>query len=205
MSAQAPINVNVMHSDALITLGVTAILAPQADMQLSSYDMAGWGEVDADVIVTDYHTAVRMHECPQDYVRSAARFLIVTAFEKEWTVRHAMNIGVHGYVLQSCAPEELIRAVKALHQGRHFLSDAVAHCVVDSMKRGHLTCRETDVLQLLAKGYCNKTIASELGIGVGTVKTHVKGVLGKLNATARTHAVVLATQRGLVNNGAFNA
>jgi predicted transcriptional regulator len=55
------------------------------------------------------------------------------------------------------------------------------------------------VLELLATGRCNKVIARDLGISVGTVKTHLKGVMTKLGATARTHAVVLATQRGLVD------
>ena len=44
-------------------------------------------------------------------------------------------------------------------------------------------------------------VARKLGIGVGTVKTHVKGVMSKLDATARTHAVVVATQRGLIRPG----
>jgi two-component system NarL family response regulator len=72
--------------------------------------------------------------------------------------------------------------------------------MADSFTRIGLTSRETDVLQLLAQGCCNKSIARELGIGVGTVKTHVKGLFDKLGATARTHAVVLATRRGLVGD-----
>ena len=48
-------------------------------------------------------------------------------------------------------------------------------------------------------GAVGRSIARELGIGVGTVKTHVKGLMSKLDATARTHAVVVATQRGLID------
>jgi two-component system NarL family response regulator len=61
------------------------------------------------------------------------------------------------------------------------------------------------VLQLLGKGYCNKLIARALGIGIGTVKTHIKSLLDKLNATTRTHAVIIAAQRGLVSNGTSDA
>ena len=57
------------------------------------------------------------------------------------------------------------------------------------------------MLQLLGQGHCNKLIAREMGIGVGTVKSHLQAILNKLNATARTHAVVLATQRGLIGPG----
>jgi DNA-binding NarL/FixJ family response regulator len=202
--ANESIKVNVMHSDSVVTFGVTAILSQQTDMLLSSFAVAGPDAGDANVIVTDYHGAIRMLEERPACLPALARILIVTTFEKEQNVRYAMKMGVQGYLLQSCVPEELVRAVKALHHGCHFVSDSVAHCVANPMKRGNLTGRESDVLQLLAKGYCNKTIARELGIGVGTVKSHVKGVLGKLNATARTHAVFLAAQRGLLINGAYN-
>ncbi len=62
-----------------------------------------------------------------------------------------------------------------------------------------LTPRETQVLQLMALGHCNKMIARDLGIGVGTVKTHAKGLFSKLGASARTQAVVMAARRGLVD------
>jgi DNA-binding NarL/FixJ family response regulator len=61
-----------------------------------------------------------------------------------------------------------------------------------------LTPRETQVLQLIAEGKSNKTIARELDISEHTVKFHVNAILGKLNAASRTEAVVLATRLGLV-------
>jgi len=64
-----------------------------------------------------------------------------------------------------------------------------------------LTPRESDVLRLLAAGYCNKRIARQLGVEVVTVKTHLNKLMAKLGATARTQAVILAAQRGLVAVG----
>lgn len=66
------------------------------------------------------------------------------------------------------------------------------------MANFRLTRRECEVLQLIAIGHCNKTIARDLGISVETVKSHVKNILAKLGAKARTHAVALATRRGLL-------
>ncbi len=134
---------------------------------------------------------------------TAARVLIVTQMEREWEVRTAMMAGVHGYLLQNADREQLLTAVRTLSRGLRYLSADLSRCVADSFTRIGLTSRETDVLQLLAQGQCNKSIARELGIGVGTVKTHVKGLFDKLGATARTHAVVLATRRGLVGDGAL--
>jgi two-component system NarL family response regulator len=132
------------------------------------------------------------------------RVLIVTQLEREWEVRTAMMAGVHGYLLQNSDTEQLLIAVRTLSRSMRYLSAELSRCVADSFTRIGLTSRETDVLQLLAQGQCNKSIARELGIGVGTVKTHVKGLFDKLGATARTHAVVLATRRGLVGEPYLN-
>jgi DNA-binding NarL/FixJ family response regulator len=62
-----------------------------------------------------------------------------------------------------------------------------------------LTERETEVLRLLAKGKANKEIASELIIGIKTVKTHVSNILSKLGVTSRTQAALYAVRVGLVS------
>jgi DNA-binding NarL/FixJ family response regulator len=195
-------NVHIMHRDAVMTAGLHALLAAPAEFALTAHGRQPQGQSHAKVIVADYDTGLALaRELPQDRFGQAARVLIVTQLDKEWEVRTAMDAGVHGYLLQSCAPDELVRAVRQLSQGMRYLSEAVTRCVADSLSRETLTGRETDVLHLLAKGCCNKSIARELGIGVGTVKTHVKGLMSKLDATARTHAVVVATQRGLIDAG----
>lgn len=201
MQASGTIKVSILHSDPVVRAGIGAILARHQNMHFTSQELDGRsGNCHIDVIVTDYHSGLRLcdevHAHPHDY----PRILVVTAFDKEWTVRQAVNRGVSGYVLQNCDAEELVRAIHALKRGHSFLSDAVAHCVVDSLRRETLTAREIEVLQLLALGLCNKNIARDLDIGVGTVKMHLKGIMGKLDATARTHALVLAAQRGLIES-----
>lgn len=189
--------VHIVHRDAVMAAGLRAILAACPALRVSAHPdrpdaLAGPG-----VTIADYETGVALAR-----QRGQRGILIVTQLDREWDVRRAMEAGVHGFLLQSCSPDELHEAVAALLLGRRFLSAAVTRSVADSLGREHLTGRETEVLQLLAEGCCNKTIARRLGIGVGTVKTHVKGVMSKLDATARTHAVVVATQRGLVRPGA---
>lgn len=195
-------NVHIMHRDAVMTAGLQALLAQCGEFTLTTHAAQPQGQAGAQVLIADYDTGLALaRQAPQDRFGHAPRVLIVTQLEKEWEVRTAMDCGVHGYLLQGCAAEELVRAVRQLGQGMRYLSEAVTRCVADSLSRETLTGRETDVLQLLAKGCCNKSIARELGIGVGTVKTHVKGLMSKLDATARTHAVVVATQRGLIDAG----
>jgi DNA-binding NarL/FixJ family response regulator len=188
--------VHILHRDAVMTAGLQAILASCPALHVSTHLTQPDALAGARVVVADYDTGVALAQ-----QGGQGSILIVTQLDREWDVRSAMEAGVHGFVLQSCSPDELHEAVAALVLGRRFLTAAVTRSVADSLSREHLTGRETDVLHLLAEGCCNKSIARRLGIGVGTVKTHVKGVMNKLDATARTHAVVVATQRGLVRPG----
>jgi len=196
------VTVLVAHADAIVSAGLAALLGASVDIDVrmlpaeSGVTAAG----NADVIILD-------HKAGMEHMRRVAaghhgdaqsRVLIVTQLDREWEVRTAMMAGVHGYLLQNSPADQLLTAVRTLGRGMRYLSAELSRCVADSFTRIGLTSRETDVLQLLAQGQCNKSIARELGIGVGTVKTHVKGLFDKLGATARTHAVVLATRRGLV-------
>jgi DNA-binding NarL/FixJ family response regulator len=193
--------VHIMHADPVMTVGLHAILAELPELRVSTSLRQPEGQRVARVLVADYDTGIALARRPMPEALRHPAVLIVTQLDKEWEVRIAMDAGVHGYVLQSCSPDEVQKAVTALAQGQRYLTESVTRSVADSLSRETLTGRETDVLQLLAQGCCNKSIARKLGIGVGTVKTHVKGVMSKLDATARTHAVVVATQRGLIRPG----
>lgn len=191
-----PSAVHVMHADPAMAAGLQAILADQPEFRITLHDRQPEAQQVARVLVADYDTGLALAR-----TRMPGRVLVITPLDKEWEIRTALDAGVHGYVPQSASTEELIKAVRHLSQGERYLAECVMRKVASSLTRETLTLRETDVLQLLAEGCCNKLIARRLGIGVGTVKTHVKGVMNKLDATARTHAVVVAAQRGLIAPG----
>ncbi|MFC0253118.1 response regulator transcription factor [Massilia consociata] len=195
-----PSAVHIMHADPIVTIGLHAVLAEHPGLRVTTHLRHPEAQRAARVLVTDYDTGVALARQPAG-LGQLPGVLVVTSFDKEWEVRLAMDAGVAGYLPQSCAPDELSHAVGLLARGQRYLSESMTRSVADSLTREALTGRETDVLQLLAQGCCNKSIARKLGIGVGTVKTHVKGVMNKLDATARTHAVVVATQRGLIRPG----
>jgi len=97
--------------------------------------------------------------------------------------------------LLSSDVEEVVRAIQSLHAGGTVVNGVVAAKMVESLAARPLTPREMDVLRLLMLGLSDKAIARKLARSVGTVKTHVKAVLDKLNAARRTEAVAIARRR----------
>jgi NarL family two-component system response regulator LiaR len=106
-------------------------------------------------------------------------------------------------------PEELISAIKEVHQGGAPLDPAVTQVVLRNLGGttftdsqvgiNELTGRELTVLQLLAKGYPDQRIASALSISVRTVSTHVHSILRKLGLENRTQAALYALRNNLAN------
>lgn len=197
-----PTRVLVLHAEAIVGFGLAAALAAQAgiEVQVGTLPDLSPAPHGFDVVVCDYDTGLGLARAtrPQPLPRDAARVLLMTAQDREQAVRLALECGVHGYMLQGCPVEEFVTGVRTVARGQRFLSLAVAQRMADSMTREALTCREREVLDLLACGQCNKSIARDLEIAVGTVKAHVKAIMAKLGAHSRTQAVSIAVQRGLV-------
>lgn len=105
---------------------------------------------------------------------------------------------MRGYLLHDCSTEELSNAVRCVAEGRRYLSCAVADQLLDNLAAAAPTVRELEVLQLIAHGLANKDIGRRLGIGEGTVKTHVKALLRKLGEPSRTAVIAEAFRRGLL-------
>jgi NarL family two-component system response regulator LiaR len=115
----------------------------------------------------------------------------------------AVRAGAIGYVLKDALGPELKEAIRAAAAGRVHLTPRAAERLLREV-RGlgspeTLTERETEVLRLVSLGLANKEIARRLGIGEGTVKTHVSSVLAKLGLQSRTQAALHAVRIGLVS------
>jgi DNA-binding NarL/FixJ family response regulator len=94
--------------------------------------------------------------------------------------------------------EDLFACIRAVNSGKTYVPPGVAAKLAGHLIREELTARELEVLALIAKGEANKRIARELSLSEGTVKSHVKNILGKLDAASRTEAVAIAHKRGLI-------
>jgi DNA-binding NarL/FixJ family response regulator len=198
MKAPAPprkIHVAIAHHDPYVATGIAALLRSSTDFFLHS---TGGDEVD--VLVTDYATGMIQAAAPtpRPSAGKAPSLLVVSVQDRGWHIRRAVDAGVRGYLLQDCTASELADAVRCVADGRRYLSRSVADRLLDTLTQASPTARELDVLQHVARGLSNKDIGRLLGIGEGTVKTHVKAILVKLGEPTRTGAIAEAMRRGLL-------
>ncbi|MEM9018384.1 MAG: response regulator transcription factor [Verrucomicrobiota bacterium] len=129
------------------------------------------------------------------------KILMLSSFMQEEDVRRAFEAGVLGYLPKEKNSEELLKAIREVGNGNQYLPPEISLLLAKSEWSAHLTERELEILQWIARGRANKEIGQQLGLSENTVKNHVKSILSKLNAKDRTHAVTEALKRGLFQLG----
>ncbi len=129
---------------------------------------------------------------------SEASILVMTLYDHEEDIFRSIKAGARGYILKSASREEILKAIESVARGERFMPQYVALKLASHMSTPTLTAREKDVLELMRLGITNKEIGQQLGLTEGTVKSHVREIMAKLNAISRTEAVNLALQRGLL-------
>jgi DNA-binding NarL/FixJ family response regulator len=135
----------------------------------------------------------------------STRALVLTSFGDQPNVLAAVERGAAGFVLKTCAPEELVTAVRAVAAGEAYLSPVVTRMVLglvapesapkrrEAVERvARLAAREREVLDLVAEGLSNAEIAGRIHMSEATVKTYVSRVLAKLGCANRVQAAMLA-------------
>jgi DNA-binding NarL/FixJ family response regulator len=191
------LQVLVMHDAPLVALGLAGALRQHPDFAVSVHGIDADPSA-ADVVIADYDGGVAWALQAREHAHPTCRVMVVTTIDREREVRAALEAGVHGYLLLGCQLQELADGIRSVARGARSLCAAVSDRLADSLIHEALTRRELDVLQRIAEGRGNKAIASDLDIAVGTVKTHVKAILGKLDACSRTEAAAVAARRGLI-------
>jgi two-component system, NarL family, response regulator len=127
-----------------------------------------------------------------------AAVVILTTYDTDDDIDLALRAGAKAYLLKDVSPHELVACVRAVRDGRTWVSPSVAGKLAQRVTSIQLTAREMTVLRLLAAGNSNRQIADALGITDGTVKIHAAHLFAKLGVTSRTEAIATAVRRGLV-------
>jgi DNA-binding NarL/FixJ family response regulator len=160
-----------------------------------------------DVVLLDVNMpvmgGVEMVEAMQE--NDQPRILMLTISKHDEDLFGAIAAGADGYLLKDAEPDELRRAINLVADGKSVLSPEVTSRVLKVVSSSHgippdvaLSKREMDVLKCLAKGMTSAQIAQELFISENTVKTHVRHILEKLEASNRAEAVSRAIQLGII-------
>ena len=124
--------------------------------------------------------------------------VMVTVYEDPVRIFSALRAGANGYLLKRSTPEEMIAAIREVRRGGGAMSGGVAMKVIQffsdqeqkSEELNSLSRRESEVLELLSSGMCNKDIASRLGVTVEAVRWHLRSIYSKLHVHNRTEAAM---------------
>jgi DNA-binding NarL/FixJ family response regulator len=206
--SQRVISVLLVDDHSLFREGIAALIENQPDMTVVGEASDGREAVErfrsarADVTLMDLQmpglsgieaiVAIRA-EFPQ------AKIIALTTYSGDVLVQKALKAGARGYLLKGLAFKDLAQSIRDVNRGLKSIQPDIATQLAEHATARDLTARETDVIQAMARGNSNRRIAEALSINVGTVKGHVKSILAKLDARDRTHAVVVALQRGLIH------
>jgi DNA-binding NarL/FixJ family response regulator len=209
-AAEAVIRVVLVDDHTVMRAGTRRILEDEPDIEVVGE--AGEGvealrlvdELAPDVIALDIGMpgmdGIRV--CQTLRQRShAPRVLILTGHDKEGYVRAVHQLGVQGYLLKSAGPDELVRAIRAVHAGEEVFSSGIARFLRQDSAHGapRLTRKEREMLAAVAQGRKNHEIAAEQSITLNTVEFHMRNLFLKLGATSRADAVMRAQRLGWID------
>jgi DNA-binding NarL/FixJ family response regulator len=213
------ISVVVVDDEPLIRSGLRAIIDAESDLTVVGEAADGAAVLPVvrrtrpDVVLMDVRMpavdGIRATRLLLDGLDPAPRVLVVTTFENDDYVYDALRAGASGFLLKRTPPDDIVQAIRTVVGSESLLFPeairalAMAHVREQELKptgldHAQLTEREQEVLRLMARGLSNAEIATELVLGVQTIKTHVANTLAKLNARDRTQAVILAYESGFV-------
>ena len=208
MKSSKPIRILVVDDHFMVRMGLSASLNVEPDMEVVAEAGNGNAALEAyrnhlpNLVLMDLRlpgisgtecTAAILQEFPD------ARILMLSTHSGEEEIYRAMQAGAQGYILKSIIREELLRAVREVHEGRQYVDPIVASHLAERRTHRSLSARELEVLRMVSKGLGNKEIASALDIAEVTVKLHVSHVLEKLSVKDRTQAATVALQRGIIS------
>jgi DNA-binding NarL/FixJ family response regulator len=201
------IRILTVDDHQLLREGIVAVLERQLDMSVVGQAGSGREAIESfrrlrpDVTLMD----LRMPDMSGLEAISAirtefsnARIVVLTTYAGDVQAAAALRAGAAGYLLKNLVRKELVETIRTVHAGKRSVPAEIATDIAEHVADDNLTEREIEVLRRVAAGKSNKLVAAELDISEGTVKTHMKSILPKLDASDRTHAVMIALKRGIL-------
>ncbi len=221
------IRVVVADDQVLVRSGFAMLLSGEDDIEVIGEASNGVEAValiareHPDVVLMDIRMPVMdgleaTRRITSDPSLAATRVIILTTFDLDEYVHEALRAGASGFLLKDTLPVDLLNAVRVVAAGEALIAPRITRRLIEEFARlpepgaaaaahaalDHLTEREREVLELVAKGQSNAEIASALFVSHATIKTHVSRLLMKLDARDRAQLVMIAYETGAVLPGA---
>jgi DNA-binding NarL/FixJ family response regulator len=210
------VRVAVIEADVLALYGLQNLFSAAPGLELVDpikdvSTVEGMTFSDIDVAIVSIETVMSKFDLNEIIRQISARApaLVTSAKVDTDLIMTCLGAGAAGFVWKGVEPKAFCQAVRAVAAGDHVIMPPLAGEMLFQLLKGGanrspagnmgLTCREHEVLCLVANGLSNKEIAAALNLSVRTVKAHVSNVLQKLNVADRTQAAVVAIKSGIVS------
>lgn len=197
----------VIDDHPIVRQGLEAVLRSADDLRFlgavegGAEGMAALARTHTDVVLLDLRLAEGDGLAVLAEVlvlRPAPRVIIFSSHEGDAMIARALRAGASGYVSKNAPPMEILTAIRSALLGEPYVSMALRRKLRATNGAPAITERERQVLEQVALGLSNQEIADRIGCAEKTVKNHLMSIFSKLEASDRTHAVMLAVERGII-------
>jgi DNA-binding NarL/FixJ family response regulator len=213
-----PITILLADDHNIVRQGLKALLLAESDMTVIAEAQTGREAVQLasrlrpEVVIMDLAMPLlNGWEATRQLVKAVpnSKVIVLSTYEDDLHVQQAIACGAAAYLIKQTAAGDLVKAIREVKKGNAFFSPAIARRLHEQTCRSatgetvrasdmELTSREIEVLQLIAEGFANKQIASELGLSVKTVEKHRQSVMNKLNIHDTAGLVRHAVAKGVI-------
>jgi len=213
------ISVLLVDDHNIVRQGLKALLTCEPDIHVVAEAQTGReavqiaGKIHPEVVIMDLAMPLlNGWEATRQILKVApsAKILVLSTYEGIVHVQQAIASGAAAYLIKQTAASDLVKAIREVRKGNAYFSPPIAERLRERTYQGgaearpqqvpevELTLREAEVLQLIAEGFANKQIASELGLSVKTVEKHRQQVMNKLNIHDTASLVRHAAAKGII-------
>jgi len=202
------IRVLCVDDHPLVRKGIASILENQLDIQLvgeagnGREALSAFRELHPHIVLMDLRMPGNDGIAATKAIMAAdpaAKIIALTSYYGDQEIYNALEAGVKGYILKETVHTEVVRAIRAVHEGKRVMPSEVTGRLNEHFPGAALTQREIEVLKLAAQGLGNKEIGQQLGTSASTAKMHLQNIFSKLGASDRTHALAISIRRGIIH------
>jgi DNA-binding NarL/FixJ family response regulator len=204
---KAKVRVLIADDHSVVRMGLASLLGTAKNVEIAGEAVNGEDAVRKalklrpDVVVMDIVMPKKDGVAATEEILAAApetKVLILTTFGTSDDIARALKAGATGAIMKSATNRELLAAVQSVAQGKRFISTEVEGILANDPPIPELSQRQREILESISRGLTNKEIATALDISLESVKSHVKVILEKLEASSRTEAAAIAQRKNLL-------